>query len=100
MTLGPLAALDAIEEATGEREVNVIGYCLGGTLLAADASLHGGHGDDRDQLGAPSSPRMVDFAEAGELGVFVDEEQLADDREADGARTAISTAATWRQRST
>src|SRR5690606_20467531 len=32
MLEGPFAAIDAIEKATGEREVNVIGYCLGGTL--------------------------------------------------------------------
>ena len=47
MLEGPLAALDAIEEATGEREVNVIGYCLGGTLLAATLAYMAAKGDDR-----------------------------------------------------
>lgn len=36
---GPLAALDAIEQATGRREVNALGYCLGGTLLGIAAYL-------------------------------------------------------------
>src|SRR6185312_15542046 len=44
---GYLAALDAIEQATGEREVNVIGYCLGGTLLAATLAYMAHKGDDR-----------------------------------------------------
>ena len=47
MLEGPLAALDAMEKATGERDANVIGYCLGGTLLACDARLHGGQGRRR-----------------------------------------------------
>lgn len=73
---GPLAALDAIELATGEREVNVIGYCLGGTLLACTLAYMTAKGDDRFKS-ATYLVTMVDFAEAGELSVFIDEEQLA-----------------------
>ena len=76
MTRGHLAALDAIEQATGEREVNAIGYCLGGTLLAATLGLYGGQGRRPDQVARPSSSRMIDFPKPGELGVFIDEEQL------------------------
>ncbi len=44
---GPLAALDAVEKATGEREVNFIGYCLGGTLLGATLAYLAAKKDDR-----------------------------------------------------
>ncbi len=73
---GLFAALDAIEQATGERQVNAIGYCLGGTLLATTLPWMKLHGDDRIQT-ATFFVTMTDFAEAGELGVFIDEEQLS-----------------------
>ena len=73
---GPMAALDAIEKATGERSVKAIGYCLGGTLLAATLALMAKRKDDRIKC-ATFFTTMVDFSDPGELGVFIDEEQLA-----------------------
>ncbi|MCC7428462.1 MAG: class I poly(R)-hydroxyalkanoic acid synthase, partial [Alphaproteobacteria bacterium] len=75
MEEGPLAALAAIEKATGENQVNAIGYCLGGTLLACLLSWMALKGDDRVKS-ATFFTTMVDFEEAGELSVFIDEEQL------------------------
>jgi polyhydroxyalkanoate synthase len=75
MLEGLLAALAAIEQATGEREANVIGYCLGGTLLASTLAYMAVKRDQRIKS-ATFFVTMVDFAEAGELSVFIDEEQL------------------------
>jgi polyhydroxyalkanoate synthase subunit PhaC len=75
MLEGPLAALDAMEQATGEREANVIGYCLGGTLLAATLAYMTVKGDDRFKS-ATYFVALTDFAEPGELSVFIDEDQL------------------------
>ncbi|MBU2090598.1 MAG: class I poly(R)-hydroxyalkanoic acid synthase [Alphaproteobacteria bacterium] len=72
---GPLAALDAIEKATGEKEINVIGYCIGGTLMAATLSYMTAKKDKRVNS-ITYFTTLVDFAEAGELSVFIDEEQL------------------------
>ena len=72
---GTLAALDAIQKATGEREINAIGYCLGGTLLSATLAYMAAKRDARIKS-ATFFVTMVDFAEAGELSVFIDEEQL------------------------
>jgi polyhydroxyalkanoate synthase len=68
-------ALDTIETATGEREVNAIGYCVGGTLLAATLALFAREGDDRIRS-ATLFTTQVDFTHAGDLKVFVDEDQI------------------------
>ncbi|MFY7781062.1 MAG: PHA/PHB synthase family protein [Tagaea sp.] len=76
MVEGPLAAMDAIEKATGERQVDIIGYCLGGTLTACTLAYLAAKGEKR-VASATFFTTMVDFEEAGELSVFIDEEQLA-----------------------
>ena len=76
MLEGPLAALDAIKQATGEREVTAIGYCLGGTLLASTLAWMKEKEDERIKA-ATFFTTLVDFTDPGELGVFMDEQQLA-----------------------
>jgi polyhydroxyalkanoate synthase len=76
MIEGVLAALDAIEKATKMREVNAIGYCLGGTLLASTLGYMKAKGDARIKS-ATFLVTLTDFTDAGELGVFIDEEQLS-----------------------
>jgi polyhydroxyalkanoate synthase len=73
---GVLAALDAMEQATGERKANVIGYCLGGTLLSCTLGYLAQKKDERI-ASATFFASLVDFSEAGELEVFIDEEQVA-----------------------
>ncbi len=76
MLEGPIAGLQAVEKATGIKKINVIGYCLGGTLLASALSYMKTKKIDR-VASATFFTTMVDFSEAGELGVFIDETQLA-----------------------
>ena len=76
MVEGVFAALAAVEKATGMREVNAIGYCLGGTLLASSLAYARRKGDDRIKT-ATFLVTMTDFTDVGELGVFIDEEQLS-----------------------
>ncbi|MBS0539801.1 MAG: class I poly(R)-hydroxyalkanoic acid synthase [Proteobacteria bacterium] len=76
MKLGPLAALDAIEKATGQRQASAIGYCIGGTLMATTLAYMAARNDDRI-VACTFFTAQVDFTEPGELGVFIDEDQLA-----------------------
>jgi polyhydroxyalkanoate synthase len=75
MREGPLEALDVIKEVTGEDEVNAIGYCVGGTLMAVTLAWMAAKRDTRIAT-ATFFAAQVDFTHAGDLMVFVDEEQL------------------------
>ncbi|HEX6320446.1 MAG TPA: class I poly(R)-hydroxyalkanoic acid synthase, partial [Burkholderiales bacterium] len=76
MLEGAIGALDAVEQATGEREVNFIGYCLGGTLLGATLAYLA-EKKDRRVKSATFFVSLLDFSQPGELGVFIDEAQVA-----------------------
>jgi polyhydroxyalkanoate synthase len=76
LTEGTLAALDAIEKGTGEKTLNAIGYCLGGTLLAATLGYLAAK-KDRRIASATFMTALIDFTAAGELEVFIDEEQVS-----------------------
>ena len=75
MLEGPLAAMAAIAKCTGEKEVNAIGYCLGGTLLACTLGYLTAKKDNRIRT-ATFFTSLIDFAKPGDLGVYVDEAQV------------------------
>jgi len=76
MKEGPLAAMDAIERATGEMKVHTLGYCVGGTMLASTLAWLAAKRRVR-VTSATFMAAQVDFTHAGDLLVFVDEGQIS-----------------------
>ena len=76
MLEGPVQALKVIEDITGETGINAIGYCLGGTLLAATLAYFAGK-NEKPIASATFLASMIDFSEPGELKVFIDEKQVS-----------------------
>lgn len=72
---GILAALDAIEQAIGVKEVMALGYCIGGTLLATTLAYMAAVDDQRIKA-ATFLASQVDFSEAGELQIMIDDASL------------------------
>ncbi|MDI4664199.1 class I poly(R)-hydroxyalkanoic acid synthase [Xanthobacter autotrophicus] len=73
---GIMTALDQVAIASGERQAHAMGYCVGGTLLATTLAYMAATGDDRI-ASATFLTTQIDFTHAGDLKVFVDEDQLA-----------------------
>lgn len=75
MREGVLEAVGAVTDATGEKRINVLGYCVGGTLLGATLAFMAASGDERISA-ATFLTSQFDFSRAGDLMVFIDEAQL------------------------
>jgi polyhydroxyalkanoate synthase subunit PhaC len=76
MREGVIEALEIIKKVTSETKVHAIGYCVGGTLLAITLAYLAARRRER-VLSATFFAAQVDFGNAGDLQVFVDEEQVA-----------------------
>ena len=81
MTEGALAAMREVRHLTGADEINVAGYCIGGTLLASTLAYLNALNDKPAELPEVKSATylvtMIDFSEPGDLGVFIDDEQIS-----------------------
>jgi polyhydroxyalkanoate synthase len=75
MCEGILAAVDAVIKQTGQKQINALGYCVGGTLLASTLAYMASKKDNRI-ASASFLAAQVDFSEAGDLLVFIDDAQL------------------------
>jgi polyhydroxyalkanoate synthase subunit PhaC len=72
---GVITALDKVQAVTGEKQVNAIGYCVGGTLLSITLAYLAAKKQNRVKS-ATLFAAQVDFTYAGDLMVFVDEERV------------------------
>ncbi len=77
MTKGLEAAIKAAQDATNEKQVNVIGYCIGGTLLTSYLAYLKAKGRQSPVKSATFFTALIDFEDSGELTVFTDESQIS-----------------------
>ena len=76
LNLGIMSALDVISDVLPQQKIHLVGYCLGGTLAAIAASMMARDNDKR-LISLTLFAAQVDFKEPGELGLFIDESQIA-----------------------
>ena len=77
MLEGPVTALREIERVTGQKEVNAMGYCMGGTLLACTTAYLIAKGEGDRIYTNTYMASLIDFSDPGDIGVFINEEQIA-----------------------
>ncbi|MYL23816.1 class I poly(R)-hydroxyalkanoic acid synthase [Halomonas alkaliantarctica] len=74
MQMGPISAIEAIENACGEKSVNMVSYCIGGTLTASTVAYLTSTRRGRKVKSVTYMATLQDFRDPGELGVFLNEQ--------------------------
>ena len=74
---GPIAALDAIEKATGEKQADMFGFCMGGTLAGIAAALLAARGKADRLASVTAIGSLFDFSRLGQWSTFTEPEQMA-----------------------
>lgn len=97
MNQGPIAAMDAVKEQTGEADVNLLSYCIGGTLTASTVAYLTATKQEKRVKSVTYMATLQDFSDPGEISVFVNEaslrgieKQLDNDGYLDGRAMAFS----------
>ena len=73
---GQLDAIDTVRDLLDVPSVHTIGYCVAGTTLAATLALLAARGEADKVSSATFFTAQVDFSKAGDLALFVDDEQM------------------------
>ncbi|MDR5875658.1 class I poly(R)-hydroxyalkanoic acid synthase [Halomonas sp. CUBES01] len=73
MQMGPIAAMEAIEKACGEKSVNLLSYCVGGTLTASTVAYLTSTRRGRKVKSVTYMATLQDFRDPGDIGVFLNE---------------------------
>ncbi len=76
LELGPLTALGIVRDVTRVKKSNVLGFCVGGTILASALAVARARGEDPVES-VTLMTTLLDFAEPGELGCLVDEASVS-----------------------
>lgn len=72
---GPLAAISVVREMTRVKQINALGFCVGGTILTSALGVLKARGDDC-VASLTLLTTLLDFSDTGEIGLFIDEQAL------------------------
>ena len=73
---GPIAALRVVQEITKVKQLNVLGFCVGGTIVTSALAVLKARGEN-PAASLTLLTTLLDFSDTGEIGLFIDEQGVA-----------------------